>query len=363
MTTSVNAVATHNDLVTAPITYSSPTSGARGFSTVMFISSDSTLGGTDRVRSYATAAEVSAALTATTLSASAAAAGLIAFGQPNPPDRFLVGRKASGETWAEAYALCVVDTLGVEAFGICIQSRTDADILAIGAAVEAEGLRLFAAQANNTDLLSGAIASSTLAAMAAYKLTALYYHTTDTQWLDVAHMVDRLSWDPDETSAGWNSAILGVSAYTGTAITQTQKVQARTNNVNLMLPFGTTTDLYVDPGHVLAGLQISEVVTGMWASTRIREAVADLIVAYAARGQKLPVTAVGQAVGNAAVFAILLRGVTAGHFVEDQIAVNDVAINAADLTAARMRYTIVAQNVTSARSLAFPFTLSTAAVL
>ena len=363
MTTSINAVASHNDLVTAPITYSSPTSGQRGFSTVMFISSDSTLGGSDRVRSYATAAEIATALAAGTLSASAAAAGTIAFAQANPPDRFLIGRKDGAETWAAAYALCVVDVLGVEAFGICIQSRVDADILAIGAAVEAEGLRLFGAQANNADLLSGAIASSTLAAMAAYKLTALYYHTTDTQWLDVAHMVDRLSWDPDETSAGWNSAVLGITAYTGTALTQTQKAQGRTNNVNLMLPFGTTTDLYVDPGHVMAGLQISEVVTGMWVSTRIREAIADLIVAYAARGQKLPVTSGGQAVGNAAVFAILLRGVTAGHFVADQIQVTNVAITAADLLAARLRYTIVAQNVTSARSLAFPFTLSTTAVI
>jgi hypothetical protein len=352
---------THNDTVAVTVTLATVTAANRGFDVVMLISSDSTLNSA-RTVAYASAAEVATALAAGYLSSAAAAAATLAFGQPRPPATFVVGRKASGETWADAYALCVVSYPG--AYGICIQSRTDADILAVAAAIHTEGERLGFFQVNNSDLYSGALASSTLANLInAPKRCVAYYHSTDTEYLDVAHAVDRLAYSLDDLSPGWNSGVASVAANSVT-LTQTQKVQLRdTNSVNVMLPFGTTTNRWVGKGVTIDGTPVEEVTTGDWFKARASERIADRQVALAAEGKKIPVSSVGQAIVLAELEGLLAQGVTAGHFVAGQTTVTAEAITSADTAANRLRFTGSAQVAVSARVFTFAFTVSESEVV
>lgn len=351
---------THNDTVQVSVTLSTAVTQYAGLQPVMLISSDSTLNSA-RTVSYANATEVATALGAGYLSATAAAMATLAFNQPHPPTAFIVGRKASGETWAEAYALCVVSA--PTAYGICIQSRTDADILAVAAAIHTEGERLGIFQANNSDLYGGALASATLANLInAPKRCVLLYHSTDTEYLDVAYAAERLSWDLDLTSVGWLCAVAGVAANTVT-LTQSQKVQLRdTNSVNVMLPFGSATR-WISKGVTIDGTPIEEVVTGDWFQTRATQRIADRQVALSAVGKKIPVSAVGQAIVLAELEALLAQGVTAGHFVAGQTQVVAESITSADIAANRLRFTGSAQAAVSARVITFAFTVSESEVI
>lgn len=351
---------THNDTVAVTVTLSTAVTQYSGFQSIMLISSDSTLNSA-RTASYANAAEVATALGAGYLSSAAAAAATLAFNQTHPPDVFVVGRKASGETWAEAYALCVASY--PDAYGVCIQSRTDADILAVADAIHTEGERLGFFQANNSDLYSGDLSASTLADLIdAPKRCVLMYHSTDTERLDVAYAAERLSWDPDTISPGWLCEVAGVAANSVT-LTQSQKVQLRdTNSVNVMLPFYTATR-WVSKGVTIDGTPIEEVVTGDWFQARAAEAIAARQVALAATGKKIPVSTVGQAIVLAELEALLAQGVTAGHFVSGQTQVAAETITSADIAANRLRFTGSAQVAVSARVITFAFTVSESEVV
>jgi hypothetical protein len=349
------------DLVPVDVTIQDPNVAQVSLSEVLFISSDSTLGGTDRVRSYGSYAEVAAALTAGTVSATAAAAAAIAFGQPRKPDAFLIGRRngAGSETWAAAYAAIIADPLGATAFGICIDSRADANILAVAAAIATEGERLGFFQANNADLLSGALSSSTLAALAGNDFVRLYYHTTDSEYLDVAHAVDRLAWDADEQSVPWNSAVAGVATYA--ELTAAQKAQALANNVNIMRLFGSETR-WVDPGRDMESRPGHQQVTRLWFKVRLAERAADLLVTRSAAGLKLPLNAAGQTIVVALVENLLLDGVTAGHFEADQWSVTAEDISSTDISLARLRFSGYARFMNSARVLSFSFDFTSSEV-
>ena len=146
-------------------------------------------------------------------------------------------------------------------------------------------------------------------------------------------------------------------------MTATEKGYLRANNANFALAFGPTANRWIDPGNNVSGRGIYEIVSADWFKARLIERVATTVVALAARGLKLPVTVGGQSILLKDIEALLAQGVTAGHFAAGQtIAVAEV-ITAADETARRLRFTVTAQLVASARIFTFNVNLSQNAVI
>ena len=355
--------ATNNGNISGVIHLSALAIGSAGFSTVLLLVplATNSLNG-DRVVTFATLAEAQDYQTAGYISAATLVALTTAFSQDPTPAEVKVGYVdlVGAETYATALTACIaVDS---DFYGVCIFVRTNAEIAAVGALVETNAKRmLFGFQSADSSWLNSGIPSG-LSAMADYERSFAMYHDTATEWADLAQMVKRLGFDPDLQSAPWNAGGLAdVDAY-ATAITSTQRGYVIANNGNVVLPFGLE-DASPDPGVNLAGRPLYELVTADWFMTRLQEDTSALINDLSNRGAKLPLDATGQTMVVSAIKSRLAQGVAAGHFEDGQYTVVAEAITSADITARRMRVTVRAQNVVSARLFTFNLYFSTTPVV
>lgn len=348
-----NDPSTHDDLIDISITLSALAAGTATLTTILVLQDNVTPGG-GRYASYASSAEVAADVTAGNLTSTSQAIADAMFGQNNPPSTILFGRVDLTGAETPSQALDAVIAAGAQFYGVLYESRTVARQLLLATAVEdaaADGtFLLLGLQDDDADWLTTGIPAA-WAAAEGYERTVVYYHDDNdadaaSDRLDACHFADRLSWDPDETSAGWNSPVVEVDALT-TALTQTQKEFARANFANTALPMGTRTDTYVDPGKTLAGRPVDHVVSADWLRARMSEAVADLITAVAERGTKITVDAQGQALIGGELERVFMQGVAAGHFLTYRI--TPLAITAADITAQRVRFDGEAQLASGVR--------------
>jgi hypothetical protein len=271
------------------------------------------------------------------------------FSQLNPPDTILIGQVdlTSGSETPEA-ALDAVIAAGAQFYGVLYESRTVARQISLATDVEAKAdsgtYLLLGLQDDDADWLTTGIPAA-WSAVSGFERTVMYYHDDNgadasSDRLDAASFADRLSWDPDDTSAGWNATVSGVDAL-ATALSQTQKAFARANYANTALPMGTRTSSYVDPGKTLAGRPADHVVSADWLRARVAEAVADLITETSERGTKLTVDAQGQSLVGKEIEKVFIQGVEAGHFLAYQI--TPLEITSADITAQRVRFNGSAQ--------------------
>jgi len=360
-----NDPSTHDDLINISITPAALASGTATLTTILVLQDNVTPGG-GRYAEYASSEEVAADVTAGNLTATSQAIADDMFGQLNPPSKILFGGvalTASTETAPTALDACIA--AGAEFYGVVYESRTVARQLALAVDVEAKAdsgtFLLLGLQDDDADWLTSGI-SAAWASAAGFERTVMYYHDDNgadptSDRLEACHFADRLSWDPDETSAGWNSTVSQVDNL-ATALTQTQKQFARANFANTALPMGTRTSTYVDPGYNLAGRPVDHVVSADWLRTRVAEAVADLITRVSERGTKITVDAQGQALVGGEIEKVFMQGVAAGHFLAYTL--TPLLITDADKTAGRVRFDGSAQLAVGVRQVTINLYFDTA---
>jgi hypothetical protein len=343
-------VATHNPNIDITINLATRPVQRAGFSTVLLIVAKATnsLNG-ERVVTYTSADDAQTDETAGYISASTLAAVQTAFAQANPPDEFKVGNVdlVAVETYSQA--LAAIQAVDSDFYGVCIDSRDGTVIAALALTIEAASQRmLLMFQDEDTSWLDSGVPAAFSTAAASYERTIGTFHDTAAQWADVAFLVDRLSFDPDEISAPWHYAPLSNVDDYATDITAAQRVFAIDNFINVGLPFGGS-DFVMDPGKNISGRPVYEVVTADWFEARVREDISELAVAHSARGEKIILDATGQAKVQAVIESRLAQGEQAAHFAVGQTSVVAETITSTDRSLQRMRFTVRAQDAVAAR--------------
>lgn len=348
---------THDDLIDISITLSQPARGGASFSRVLVLVDNVTPGG-GLYAEYASTTEVTADIANLNTTCQAIATKM--FAQNNPPDAILFGKVDLTGAQTALAALNLIIAAGADFYGICYANRTPARQVALAIGVEdladAGSFFLLGLQDDDADWKTTGIPSA-WSTVAGFERTVIYYHDDNdadavSDYLDCAHFADRLAWDADEKSAGWNSTVSSVDLLT-TSVTETQKGYLRANYANVALPFGTrrvsaATGLFVDPGKNLAGRPIDHIVSVDWLRARMAETVADLVTAMSERGAKLTCDAQGQALIGGRIEGVLIKGVNAGHFLGYTL--TPTAITSADISAQRVRFTCDVQLATGVRT-------------
>lgn len=303
----------------------------------------------DPVRTYSRVEDAEADQTAGFVSASTLEAVRTALSQRPKPAKFKVASVdlVGGTTYPQA--LTAVQTVDDDFYGVAIDARTDAEIVAMSQAVEAKS-KLFACQSDEAELLTAGLPAA-LSDLGTRERTLICYHSADAEWMDVGLLANRLVYSPDTRSAPWDAPLKGVAAYSG-SITTGQRDAAQANHVNLGLPYGGE-PFFVDAGVNAVGRAVHEIVTADWFETRLRERVAVEKVRHSARGDKIQVSRVGQAKILAIVEGLFEEGVAAGHFLAGQTVVEAIPISSDDLDLGRLRFEGRAQVAGSARLFEF----------
>ena len=125
-------------------------------------------------------------------------------------------------------------------------------------------------QASHADWLTSGIPAD-FADLEGFERSVCYFHDDNandasSDRADAAAFGNRLAWDPDIQSAGWNHSIFKVDELT-TPLTQTQKENARANAANTALKLGTRTTggrLFIDPGHNLNNRPVDHIISADW---------------------------------------------------------------------------------------------------
>jgi len=361
---------THDDLINVTVTQAALSSGRASFTQLaLLVNGVSPGGGT--IASYTTLAEVVADIANLNTIAQSMATAI--FGQTNQKARpnkiYIQGVDVSGgQTYVQALDAAI--TSGADIYGVLADVRTPATQVALATDIETKAASgtylLFITQDDDADWLTTGQPTA-WADVDDYERTVIVYHDDNdadasSDRADCALAGNRLAWDPDETSVGWTCDLVGVDALT-TALTAAQKGYARTNCANVALPMGTVADYWIDPGQNQAGRPVDHIVTGDWLRARLREAIADAIVAASSRGQKLTVDLQGQGILFAVITAVFEQAVDAGHLTttdEDSpiYRVTPQAITSADIAAQRLRFTAEAQVATGVRTITLPIYLS-----
>jgi hypothetical protein len=328
----------------------SPPSRA-GFGVMLYLVDEddgNDLGG-ERFVSYADITEATAGEAAGDISAATLAAVTALFSQIPRPSGVKVARVDTGAAETYVQALAAVEALTDDWYGVAIYDRTDAIISAMAAAVETRD-KLFFGQTDSADLLTSGLPAG-LSTLADLERTALVYHDEDDEPADLAWAASRLVFDPDERSAGWEGQVRGVAALT-TGLTSAQRGFVETNGANAGLPFSSA-NVYMSPGQNMAGRGIYEILSADWFKARVSEDVAFLKLSYTARGEKLQVSATGQAAILGILNGRLQQGMDAGHFLRGQTRATAETITADDLQARRLRFKVEAQIAQDARLFVF----------
>lgn len=344
--------ADHHDNIQISILLDPAAAPARGFGVglLMVDGSTSSLDG-DRTRRYSSLAAVQVDATAGFVSAAALEACRVAFAQAPTPAEVMLGNVQGVETYSAALALIITDD--PDFYGVCTESRLDADILLISADVEAlvPG-RLYIAQSNDVDWLTASHPAA-LTALDTRERTAVVYHDADSAWADWGWLTGRLAFDPDVTSTPWDAGVKEIAAMSPVP-TDAQKGNLDDNNANHGLPYGGTA-FWMDPGASQNTRPLYEQLTADWFEARLQERIADLKAAFSTRGEKLILDEGGQSAVLAEILAQFQSGEDAGHFVAGQTLATAETLTTADRTAQRMRFTGQAQIAVSGRIFVFTF--------
>jgi len=340
-----------------------PGEGA-SFTTVLLIVDLATnpLDGSSRYLEFISSTDVTDAADAGYISSATAQALNDAFSQSPRPNKIIVGYAdlVGSETYATA--LTAIRDAGANFYTVCINSRVDANILLVSAAVETYGRELFILQSDDATWLTSGY-PATLTDLESRERSITTYHDTDTEYLDLCWATTRTSFSPDEKSYSWSGIVKEVANYT-TALTSAQKGFALANEVNTMLSWGGNN--WVSPGLNCNNRPIEHIVSVDWFRTRLDEGLVQLIQLKASRGEKLIIGTVGQTAssGQTAILAVIngliQQGLAIGHFVEATDSAGDnvpyakaLAVTAADITAQRLRFDVKLLLSTGAQNFTF----------
>lgn len=207
------------DYVSVTITRDISATSRVGFGTLLFVGT-TTGKQTPQVASYASFDEVAAVFADGDPEYEAA---LLYFGQENVPTNLYIGIKGGAETYVEA--ITAIRALNDDWYAVAIESRLDADILAVAAYIQTQD-KLFLAATSDPDAddptATDDIGTSLLDLN--YDRTAIIYHTDadvsgEDTFVEAAWAGQVLPLDPGSVTWAWKT-LTGVTADT---LTKTQR--------------------------------------------------------------------------------------------------------------------------------------------
>ena len=298
----------------------------------------------DRFMTFNSTVDVADALASSFISSAVSTALNTAFGQTPQPGKILVGRVDTGgaETYGTAYAFIktAVALASSGFYGVVLDSRADADILLVSAAVETDGFRIFILQSADSDWLTAGYPAA-LTVIEGREQTGIIYCDTAAAVQDLAWLCNRLAKSPDRQSVGFPAKLFGV-AVNATPTTSSQDALALANEVNLGKPWGTAAN-WMSPGVNANNRPLKFIRSVDWFVTRLEERWTQLLQDASLRGDIIPVNAEGQAQVAAILNGLIEEGLTLGHFDTDTKADGTILpqviyppITAADKTAQRI---------------------------
>jgi hypothetical protein len=271
---------------------------------------------TGRTQTFTSSTQVATALAATQISATTAAQLNYAFGQTSKrPKTIYVGYVdvVGLETYGAAYTI-IKALIGNSFFFVCDQSDDKTQQESISVLIEAEDfLHFYISQVHDVQWY-GATWPANYSLFEHREKTAVVWHETATSAQALAYTASRGAWNPDtEKSASWMGDLGSVAAPA--ALTGAQEGFLYTNKVNLGKALGTSGN-FVEYGLNCNGRSIDHIVSAAWVRSALRIQFAYLVQAYASRGDKLTVDAVGGNVCLSVGMGVCRRGVSLGHFQE-----------------------------------------------
>ena len=348
------------ELTTVTINFAAASVGRASFGTCMVVVKD--YPASTRTATYLNAQEVEAALAAAEITSALATKLKAMFAQTPSPNKVKVGKidDSGGETVAQGIqAIIAADS---DFYGLVMNSRTDADIIAAIAEVttqEAGGnFYLCIGQSSSADWLTSGKPTGYLS----QERGIVLYHSSDTEPGAECWAAKVLAFDADKVSAPWvYQSLASVAAY-ATALTAAQAAFLDANFANRVGNFGTNYPAVTFKGFNLAGRPVDHVLTADLIRFRSSERVADMVVSLSAKGIKLTVDTEGQGAieGELQSFGEVL--IDAGHIDEDEWDIGAQAITAADRTAQQLRFINSATVENPLINAAMTFNLSTSPI-
>ena len=340
------------------------TQGA-GFGTVtLFVdqAAGNPLSGGARFQDFFSVDDADAAQVAGEISAGTVDIIDVAFAQRVQPAKFRVCRidTAGGESHADALTALRAEGLS-DVWMLVTDSRTVSEQLNLAAAVETYGgEHACMLQSNDADWLTGGFPGA-WSAIEENVWTAMVYHDSTAEFLDVACAVRNLAFDPDETSVPWEKDVAGVAAYTS-YVPPAQRNFAFTNNIAIMGTWGSS-DYWVDRVVSQEGRPLKELLTASWYKARVNESIQTMHQRELAAGRAVLVSQQGMSQLVGAIESVNGTAVAAGHFNPGQVVTTPQPITDADISNQRLRATTEAQVGTGARVFTITSNLSQTAVV
>ncbi len=272
------------------------------------------------------------------LSAATKAAIAAFYSQPVHPTRVMVAKVAYASLATDLSALIVATPSDDRPYIFCCADRTTAYQTALAGWALANDSLAAVQTSEAASLTAGASLFLTLATVANGRAFGTY-HDDDTEWLDMSWAAAGAAMNPDDRAGTWfDKTLAGIPTA---EITAAQKGFVVANYGNLYLPLlgvGAT-----GPGTLFDGAWIDEIVSDDWLRARIQEAVAQLKLDVAARGERIPYTNAGLAMIEAAIRGPCDKAVAVGHYQSYVIGTPDIAdVLAADITARRCTIPVTA---------------------
>lgn len=310
--------ANFNDRIAVTTTADAQGVTRQTFGDVLLITTGASFGAAGDLRAYTSSA---AAVADSDLDAATQSLVADFFSQSPNPGRMVVGQAtAAYADMAGDLALFRADASLGGFYGIATASRAEADILALAAAVEADSdPGIFVAQTSDAAVLAGT-AGNVAEDLAGfnYTRTALVYHATDTDGMDLGWLSSRLAANPDNTTTTWDNATL--VGFTAAAITSTQKSAVTANNANLFLPlYGVDV---MGEGTTANGKPIDELVSRDWYEARAAERCAQAVINAAANLSKNAYDPAGIAVFESILLSLHREGVGLKHFEDSEMTIS-----------------------------------------
>jgi len=223
-------------------------------------------------------------------------------------------------------------------------AATNLDLMkACQAWIQANGERIYLAQSDDADVLTAA-ASNDLEELGKVNRnrTAYIWHHDNSEKAAVGWIAYVFGTDPDVKATNWAYRPLSGISVKDPRITTTEKGKVEGQNGNLFMRFGGVP--VASMGVNTVGGAIDVTVTSDWLTARLGEAYRQLLITYATRGDKIPLTDKGFITITNTGQGVLDQAVTAGHLNPGEDGVDPPSISVvkrADMTDADVQARLV----------------------
>lgn len=198
-------------------------------------------------------------------------------------------------------------------------------------------------QSNTPAVASGTGIFDTMNTAAERRAFTIYHHD-DTEFVDLGIATYFGADNPDNTSTIAAYRTLRGCTPQGAAFGATEKTALDADSVNVYSPFYGNNVLY--PGKVASGTWVDEVVVGDWFSTRVEEAIAQLLLDAVSAGSKVPFNKAGIKLLEGAIRSVAQKGYRLGHFEADSLVFNTKDYSDYSSSELQLREATIAATVT-----------------